>query len=98
DRHLTLGRGDRWLIDEAEQSLLFAAVAVALPDAADVRDEVEGESSIGRQGNRQRVLHIEEVRQEEVPVVVEGQAGIAAGVAEVVVVPDQLRGPGLPAV
>jgi hypothetical protein len=86
------------LIDEAEQSFLAGALAVALPDARDVRDQVEVETPVRRQRDGQRVLDIEEVGQEEVAVAVEREARVAARVAEVVVVADQLCRPRVAAV
>src|SRR5207253_9145666 len=82
--------GNRGLVNEPEQSLFVRALAVAFRDSGNVRNHLEGEAAVSRQGNRQRVFHVEQVREEEVSVVVKRQARVATGVAEVVIVPDQL--------
>ena len=56
------------------------------------------EAAIGAEGDRDLELDIVEVGHEEIAVAVERQTGIATGVSQVVVVPDQLRGPGRAAV
>ena len=99
DPDLAFARRDRGLIDEPEETFVVATGRlVPLRDAADVRDHVEGQPAVGGECDWEGVLHVEEIGQEEVSVPVEGQARITAGIAEVVVVADELGRPGLPAV
>src|SRR5947207_380794 len=64
----------------------------------DVADEPEVQAAIRAQRDGYGVLDLEQVGQEQVAELVEGEARVAAGVTEVVVVADQLRGPGPAAV
>ena len=75
--HLSLRRRDRRLVDEAEEA------------AVDVRDHVEAEAAVDAERDRDGVLGLVEVGQEEVAVLVEREARVAARVAEVVVDADQ---------
>ena len=98
--HLAMGGGDGRLVDKAEQPTV---VTTRLGRGAagrrdDVTDEVEGQAAIRAQRDGHRVLDLEQVGHEQIAISVEGQARVAAGVAEVVVIADQLRGPGLAAV
>ena len=89
--HLTYSR----LIDEAEEAAAFACRLGrrSLRRRDDVRDEIEVQPTVGAERDRHDVLGLEQVGEEQIAVLVEREARIAARVAEVVVVADQASRP-----
>src|SRR5262249_8418291 len=84
------GRGDRRLVDEAEEAAVVATRLRRGPlrRRDDVGDEIEGEAAIRAERDRDLVLDLVEVGHEQVAVLVEGKAGVAPPVANVVVIAD----------
>ncbi len=78
---LALASRDRRLVNEPEQAASLPARRQVLPlRLRDVRDEVEVEAAVSAESDGNLDLGVVEVGQEEVAVVVERQAGVAAGV------------------
>ena len=94
--HLVLRRGDRGLIDEPEQA---AAVTGRLlrgqVGRRNVGDHVEGHTAVRAQRDGDLILHLVQVGHEQVSVLIEGQARIAARVAQLIAraAADQLPRP-----
>src|SRR5258706_446395 len=96
---LALTCRDRRLVDEPEQAASLPTCRQArFWRLRDVRDEVEVEAAVSAEGDGDLVLDVVKVGQEEVAEAVKRQAGVATRVSQVVVVPDQPRGPGRAAV
>ena len=94
DPDLAVGRRDSRLIDETEQSPVVAGRLLAgrLRGRVDVRDDGEGQTAVGAERDGNRVLDLKEVGHEQIPKLVEGEARVAARVAQgVVVAHDSLR-------
>ncbi len=98
---LVVRRRDGGLVDETEQPAVIPARLLARQAGlGDVGDHMEGEPAVGAERDRDLILHLVQVRHEQVPVAVEGQARVAASIAERVTGAqgDQLPGPRLAAV
>ena len=96
---LALAGRNRRLVDESKQAASLPTRREALLRwLRDACDDAKVEAAVGAEGNGDLDLDVEEVGHEEVAVIIERQAGVATCVSQVVVVPDQLRGPGLAAI
>ena len=96
DPHLAVARGDGWLIHKSKQPAVVPARLRrrVFGRCHDVGDDVERQAPVRAERDRDLVLGLEQVGQEQIPELVERQARIAAGVAEAVVVADQAMRPG----
>src|SRR5207244_7906083 len=91
-------RRDGGLVHEAEQPAVIPARLLGRQAGlGDVGDHVEAEPAVGAQRDGHLILYLVEVGHEQVPVAVEGQARVAASIAERVTAAQgyQLPGPGL---